>query len=258
MLKFAANLTMFFTDVPFLQRFEKARAAGFDYIEFQFPYAYPLDLIKQELHTQCLGVVLFNLPAGDWDRGERGIAILPDRRQEFRETVDEAIRYAHVLTCSRLHCMAGVLPADLPMADAVAIYKENIHYAASKLATEQITLFIEPINRVDMPGYFLSDPNQAYQFLQTWKLPNVKLQFDFYHVQRIQGELLSSFSRLKELIGHVQIADNPGRHQPGTGEINYSGIFRYLKEIDYKGFIGLEYFPKGDFKESLQWLRDLN
>ncbi|WP_134700989.1 hydroxypyruvate isomerase family protein [Ammoniphilus sp. YIM 78166] len=258
MLKFAANLSTLFTEVEFMKRFSEAQKAGFRYIEFQFPYAYPFESIKREMEMREQELILFNLPPGNWEKGERGISIIPDRRQEFREGVEEGIRYAEVLGCSKLHCMAGILPHDLDFRDAGKVYEENIRFAADRLREYEITLMIEPINRLDMPGYFLHRLDQAVGWIQEWKLPNVKLQFDFYHVQRMQGELLSSFAQCQEYIGHVQIADNPGRHQPGTGEIHYPNVFRFLQERGYTGFIGLEYFSLGNTAQSLDWLQAMD
>lgn len=254
MLNFSPNLSTLYHEVPFLQRFSKARAAGFRYVEFQFPYEFQIDEIKREVQTHNLNVVLFNLPPGDWKQGDRGIAILPDRRQEFREAVEEAIRYATALNCPRLHCLAGILPEEMPAVDAWKVFAENLRHAASKFADYGLTLLIEPINTFDMPGYFLSDLRRAYSMICELKLPNLKIQYDFYHIQRIQGELLTSYKRLQDLIGHVQIADTPGRHQPGTGEINYSNIFRFLEDSGYQGYVGLEYIPAGPSDESFNWL----
>lgn len=254
MLNFSANLSTLFTEVPFLERFSRARSAGFQHVEFQFPYQYPVDLIQHEINAHGLNVVLFNLPPGDWNNRERGIAILPDRRQEFYESVDEALRYATALGCPRLHCMAGIMPEGMKDDDAWQTYRENLQYAAAKLSVYGITLLIEPINPFDMPGYFLSDLHKAFQTLDDLKLPNLKIQFDFYHIQRIQGELITSFAKYKEHVGHVQIADNPGRHQPGSGEIHYSRIFAYLDQTGYPGYIGLEYNPEGATEDSLSWI----
>ncbi|GAX89805.1 2-oxo-tetronate isomerase [Effusibacillus lacus] len=255
MFKFSANLTTLFNEAPFMDRFGLAQQAGFRHVEFQFPYEFPVDSIKREIESRNLDVVLFNFPPGDWKKGDRGIAVFPDRRQEFYESVDEAIRYALALDCPSLHCMAGVRPDGLQAEEAWKVFRENLSYAAGRLANHGITLLIEPLNPYDMAGYMLSSLDQAVQLVNELKLPNLKIQFDFYHMQRIQGELLASFSRVKELIGHVQIADNPGRHQPGTGEIHYSNIFRFLEESGYSGFVGLEYFPLGKTIDSFDWMQ---
>lgn len=254
MSQFTVNLSTIFTEVPFLKRFEKAKKAGFSYVECQFPYPYSRESIKEKLDAHHLSMVLFNLPLGDWEKGDRGMAIDPYRIEEFRGSVDEGIRYATALQSSNIHCMAGVLSAELDRQKAREVYVQNIRYAASKMANYGLTLLIEPINSFDMPGYFLSDIHQAVHILEDVSLPNVKLQFDFYHIQRTQGNLLSTFQRYFDVIGHVQLADVPGRHQPGTGEINYQRVFEFLKALEYKGFIGLEYTPKEKSEESFDWL----
>ncbi|BCJ85493.1 hydroxypyruvate isomerase [Effusibacillus dendaii] len=256
MFTFSANLSTLFTEVPFLNRFAKAKQAGFACIEFQFPYEIEPELIKREMELHQLKLVLFNFPPGNWQKGDRGISICADRQQEFRDSVEEAIRYAKTLNCPRLHCMAGILPNGWEEKEAWQVYKENLRFAAARLADHQITLLIEPINRYDMPGYLLSDLKHAYELICELDMPNVKIQYDFYHMQRIQGELIASYQTYKDAIGHIQIADNPGRHEPGTGEINYPNIFRFLKEIGYEGYIGLEYTPKESSDTSFKWLAD--
>jgi hydroxypyruvate isomerase len=247
---------MLYTELPFLERFAKAKAAGFHAIEFQLPYSITAELIRLAQTELGLQIVLFNLPAGDFERGERGIAIYPDRRAEFREGVDQAIHYAGMLGCTRLNCLAGKLTDGLSMDDAWSTLCENLLYAARKLEEKGIALLVEPINRYDIPGFFLSDMGQARRLLQEVGHTNLQIQYDFYHVQRMQGELLGTFAELQAWIGHVQIADNPGRHQPGTGEIHYPNIFDYMEKSGYKGYIGLEYIPQGDTDKSLAWLFD--
>jgi hydroxypyruvate isomerase len=254
MLKFAANLTMLYGEVPFLERFARARASGFGAVEFLFPYEAGLEAVRAALADNGLRVVLFNLPAGDWGRGERGIAILPDRRREFREGVEEAIRYALALGSRQLNCLAGKLPPGLDRQEAAAVLEENVAYAADRLAEHGLTLLVEPINTFDIPGFFLPTPDAALEVLRRVGRPNVRIQFDFYHVQRAQGELIATFRRVRDHVAHVQIADNPGRHQPGTGEIHYPNVFRALEDAGYGGYIGLEYVPEGTTEESLSWL----
>lgn len=255
MLKFAPNLSTMFTEVPFLERFEKAKQAGFQYVEFQFPYAHSSDEVKKQLENHGLKVVLFNLPPGNWEAGDRGLAIFSDRQDEFRQSVKQALQYAQDFACTKMHCMAGILPEDIDRTSALQVFKENLRYAADQFGEHGITVLLEPINPYDMPNYFLSSVELAIEILDELALPNVKLQFDFYHMQRIQGELINTFKTYKDRIGHVQIADNPGRHEPGTGEINYDNIFRMLAEERYDGFIGLEYIPKDNSENSLSWLR---
>ncbi len=252
MNKFAVNISTVFTEYPFLERFKKARAHGFSYVECQFPYAYPAYEIQRELDQNQLSMVLINLPPGNWGKGDRGIAADPDRIQEFRRSVDEGIRFATALNVARIHCMAGnVSKANIQAAREV--YLENIHYAASKMAKDDLALLIEPINQFDMPGYFLNNIEQAKRILDEAALPNVKLQFDFYHMERVHGNALSLYKQYADQVGHIQIADFPGRHQPGTGEMDYLTIFQYLNDT-YDGYIGVEYTPSGKSEESFEWL----
>jgi hydroxypyruvate isomerase len=253
MNRFAVNLSTIFTEVPFLERFKKARESGFSYVECQFPYENSIDEIKKELEQNQLQMVLHNLPPGDWEEGDRGLATDPNRITEFRQSIDTALLYAKALNVSKVHCMAGVVsPIELELTHETFI--KNIHYAATQLGMEGITLLIEPINPSDMPGYFLNNLPVAVEILQEINLPNVKLQFDFYHIERIHGDTLSLFKRFADVIGHVQIADVPGRHEPGTGDMNYEKIFDYLSEC-YYGDIALEYLPLRKSEDSFGWLR---
>lgn len=255
MLTFAPNLSTLFTEVPFIERFEKAKEAGFTHVEFQFPYVNSANEVQEKVNRYGLQTVLFNLPAGHWEQGDRGIAIFENRRDEFHQSVTTAIEYAQALNCSTLHCMAGVLPSDINKDDALQVYKENVQFCAKQFEKYGLTVVIEPINTFDIPGYFLSDLEFAASIINELALPNIKLQYDFYHMQRMQGELISSFKKHKDLVGHIQIADNPGRHEPGTGEIHYENIFSALKDEGYNGFIGLEYNPKGKSEDSFTWLK---
>ncbi|MBM4763140.1 TIM barrel protein [Bacillus sp. B15-48] len=252
MNKFAVNLTTIFTEVPFMERFQKAREAGFSFIECQFPYIYSIEEIQRELEQHQLSMVLHNLPPGNWDVGDRGIAVDANHVTEFRQSVQTGIQYAKALKVSRIHCMAGVTP-DLGDQQALNTYIENIKFAANEFAKHNITLLMEPINDFDMPGYFLNHLEQATKIIDRVHLPNVKLQFDFYHIERIHGNSLSLFKQYRELVGHVQIADVPGRHEPGTGKLDYQSIFQYLNDT-YDGYIGLEYTPKKQSEESFKWL----
>ncbi|MDE5414423.1 hydroxypyruvate isomerase family protein [Alkalihalobacterium chitinilyticum] len=256
MFQFAVNLSTVFTEVPFLERFTKAKEADFSYVECQFPYSFSIEDIKKELNQHQLSLVLMNLPPGNWEKGDRGLAVDPSMMTEFREGVEDGIKYAKALGCSKIHCMAGVLPEGLERAVAKKTYLDNIQYAASRFEKHQLTLLIEPINSFDMPGYFLSNIEEAVNVLREVDLPNVKLQYDFYHQQRIQaGSLISAFEKYKNHIGHVQIADVPGRHEPRTGEIDYELVFKSLDNLQYQGFVGLEYTPKGKSEDSFVWMR---
>ncbi|PLS16169.1 hydroxypyruvate isomerase [Bacillus sp. M6-12] len=254
MNQYSVNLSTIFTEVPFLERFKKAKEAGFLFAECQFPYTFSMEDIQQKLEDNQVALALINLPPGNWEQGERGLAVLPDKIQEFKDSVEEGIRYATALKVPNIHCMAGILSEEADKKEAREIYLENLTYAASLMAKQNLSLLIEPINSFDMPGYFLSDIEEANSILSEVNMPNVKLQFDFYHIERIHGNLLANFKRYKDVIGHVQIADSPGRHQPGTGSIDYQRVFEFLKEVEYKGLIGLEYTPKGNSENSFEWL----
>lgn len=251
---FAANLSMLFTEVDFLERFRLARDAGFVGVEYLFPYAWPAEDIKKELDEHGLKQVLFNLPPGDWDGGERGIACLPDRVDEFRQGVDQALSYAKVLGCKQLNCLAGLRPETLSESDAWSTLVSNVEYAANRLNEEGITLCLEAINsRVDMPGFFLDTSALVMQVIEAVEADNVRLQYDVYHMQIMEGDLIRTMECLLPWIAHVQIADNPGRHQPGTGEINFPLVFDALDRMRYKGWVSAEYRPLGDTCASLDW-----
>jgi hydroxypyruvate isomerase len=254
---FTVNLSTIFTEVPLLERFKKAKECGFSHVEIQFPYELPVETIAVKLKEHQLTLELINVPAGNWEKGERGIAIYPDRINEFKEAVAKGIEYATALGVSRLHCLAGVLAYGEDRETARKAYLENLGYAARKMARHGLTLLIEPINPFDMPGYFLTDIEEAAAIVDEIGCPNVKLQFDFYHIQRIQGNLLGTFDRHFERIAHVQLADVPGRHEPGTGEINYQNVLEHLEKKGYKGYIGLEYIPAGKSEESFKWMNQL-
>ncbi|MYM38189.1 2-oxo-tetronate isomerase [Duganella qianjiadongensis] len=253
MPKFAANLTMLFNEVPFLDRFALAREAGFDGVEFLFPYAYEAQQLAERLRRHQLQLVLFNLPCGDWNAGDRGMACDPRRLDEFRSGVDTALEYALELGVSQLHCMAGKLPAGLALERARATYIDNLRYAADKLAPHNISLLIEPINHYDMPGYLLNTSAQAADIIAAAGCPNLFLQYDIYHMQRMEGELANTIRARLPLIRHMQIADTPGRHEPGTGEINYAFLFRHIDQLGYDGWLGCEYLPAGDTLAGLGW-----
>jgi len=253
MPKFAANLTMLFNEVPFLDRFALAREAGFDGVEFLFPYAYEAQQLAERLRRHQLQLVLFNLPGGDWNAGDRGMACDPRRLDKFRNGVATALEYALELGVSQLHCMAGKLPAGLAPERARATYIDNLRYAADQLAPHNISLLIEPINHYDMPGYLLNTSAQAADIIAEAGCPNLFLQYDVYHMQRMEGELAATIRARLPLIRHMQIADTPGRHEPGTGEINYRFLFRHIDQLGYDGWLGCEYLPASDTLAGLAW-----
>lgn len=257
MPQFAANLTMLFTEQPFLDRFAAARAAGFQAVEYLFPYAFDKAVLAQALRDNGLQQVLHNLPAGDWDAGERGIACHPDRVAEFREGVDRAIEYAKALGCPQLNCLAGKLPAGLSRENAQATLVTNLRFAADKLKAAGIKLLIEPINSFDIPGFFLNRTDQAQGLIDAVGSDNLYIQYDIYHAQRMEGELAATLLKYLPRIAHIQLADNPGRHEPGTGEINYPFLFRHLEAIGYRGWIGCEYKPQTSTTEGLGWIKAL-
>jgi hydroxypyruvate isomerase len=253
---FAANLSMLFTEADFLDRFRLASEADFRGVEYLFPYAWKPEEIKQALDANGLTQVLFNLPAGDWDAGERGIACLPDRVEEFRAGVDEAIRYADTLNCSQVNCLAGLLPASSSEDEAWDTLISNVGYAAEKLGEAGITLCLEAINsRVDMPGFFLDTSAQVMQVIEDVDADNVRLQCDVYHMQIMEGDLIRTMECLLPWIAHIQIADNPGRNQPGTGEINFPRVFEAIDRMGYQGWVGAEYRPAGSTSASLDWFQ---
>jgi hydroxypyruvate isomerase len=253
MPKFAANLSMLFTEQPFLDRFERAAKAGFTAVEFLFPYAFAAADIRSRLDANRLQLVLHNLPAGDWDAGERGIACLPDRKGEFQDGVGQAIDYATALGCRQVNCLAGKRPAgvaDTVLGDTLV---DNLRFAAKALGEAGITLLVEPINTRDIPGFFLSGSQQTLDLLDAVEAPNTKLQYDIYHMQIMEGDLGPTLQALMSRIGHIQVADNPGRHEPGTGEIHHPFLFRLLDALGYAGWVGAEYVPQAGTEAGLGW-----
>lgn len=253
MPRFAANLTMMFNEYPFLDRFQAAADAGFHAVEYLFPYDHPADVIASRLAAAGLQQVLFNMPPGDWAKGERGLAALPERRDEFRQAVSKAVEYAVVIGTPLLHMMAGIADPENRAADAA--YREALAFAADETARKGIGLVIEPINGRDMPGYFLNDFNRAISLINELGHSNVKLQFDVYHRQIIHGDILLGIEAAMPLIGHVQIASVPKRNEPGTGELDDFRIFRALDALGYQGHIGCEYRPARGTVEGLGWMK---
>jgi hydroxypyruvate isomerase len=257
MPKFAANLSMLFTEVPFLDRFERAANAGFDAVEFLFPYAFDPAQIKSRLDANRLKLVLHNLPPGDWDAGERGIACLPDRVDEFRDGVARALGYATALGAPQLNCLAGIRPMGASDDTLRKTFVANLRYAAAELKKAGLKLLIEPINRYDIPGFYLNHSAQALAILDEVGADNAYLQYDIYHMQRMEGELAATMQKHLARIAHMQLADNPGRNEPGSGEINYAFVFAHLDRIGYKGWIGCEYRPAASTEAGLGWRKQL-
>jgi hydroxypyruvate isomerase len=253
MPRFAANLTMMFNEVPFLERFAAAGAAGFEAVEFLFPYDHAPEEVAARLAAARLKSALFNLPPGDWNKGERGIAALPGREEEFRVGVATALRYARALGTPTLHAMCGLVPAGADRAAARRTYVENLRFAARELAAHDLTLVVEPINGRDMPGYFLQTQGDAHAIREEVGAPNLLVQLDLYHAQIVEGDLSVKLRRWIDQIGHVQIASVPDRHEPDGGEVSYPHLFALLDELGYPGWVGCEYRPAKGTVEGLGW-----
>lgn len=254
MPKFAANLSFLFTERPFAERFAAAAEAGFAGVEYLFPYDWPVAEVAGWLQAANLEQVLFNLPPGDWAAGDRGLACLPHRQGEFAESVEKALDYAVMLDCERVHCMAGLRPDGVSEDELTATYVANLQFAADRLATAGVTVTIEPINsRIDMPGYWLDDVHKAMRLLGQIDRSNVRLQLDLYHAQIIHGDLARTIEACLPQTAHIQIADNPGRHEPGTGEIHYPYLFALLDRLGYDGWVGCEYKPQAGTLAGLGW-----
>lgn len=250
-LNFAANLSFLFPSRPFTERFAAAAEAGFKGCEYLFPYDFEPSEIADLLRASGLTQALFNLPPGDWEAGERGLAALPGREGDFAASVETALRYADATGCRRLHIMSGCAEADNPVCrDA---YLANVAHAATRFRDAGITALIEPINPIDMSGYFLTEVDQALEIIEAVGAPNLKLQFDCYHRAMLGKDVIAGLNRAAPVIGHVQIADVPGRHEPGTGTFDYVPIFEKLIEMGYDGWIGCEYRPAGTTHEGLSW-----
>lgn len=255
MPKLAANLTMLFNEVDFLDRFEAAAKAGFKGVEYLFPYPYPKEQLAEKLEQYGLSQVLHNLPAGDWAKGERGIACLPQRVGEFQDGVGKAIEYAVALGCKQVNCLSGITPLGVAAEKVSEIFAANLRFAADKLKAAGVRLLIEPCNTRDIPGFYLNRSQQALTVIDEVGSDNLKLQYDIYHMQIMEGDLAPTIQRNLERIGHMQLADNPGRNEPGTGEINYPFLLQFIDKLGYQGWIGCEYKPARTTTEGLGWAR---
>jgi hydroxypyruvate isomerase len=255
MPKFAANLTMMYNEYPFLDRFSAAKDDGFQGVEFLFPYDFAPAEIKARLDENALSQVLFNCPPGDWSAGERGIASLPGREDDFKRSIENALSYASVLGNKCLHVMAGVMQSGQDRAHHRDIYLNNLTYAAEQAKRLDITVLIEPINTRDMPGYFLNRQDDAHAICKEVGATNLQVQLDLYHCQITEGDLAMKIRRDIAGIGHMQIAGVPQRHEPDSGEVNYSYLFGLIDELHYKGWIGCEYRPRTGTSEGLNWFK---
>jgi hydroxypyruvate isomerase len=251
--RFAANLSMMFNEAPFLDRFAAARKAGFEGVEFLFPYEHPAAELRGRLLGEGLTQALFNMPPGDWAGGERGLASLPGRQSEFREATKRALDYAAALDCRLIHCMAGIVPADVSLTTAAAVYAANLAWAAEQAMPAGVKLVIEPINHRDMPGYFLNTQAQGAAIVEAIGADRLGLQFDVYHVQVTEGDITKRMELYMPVIAHMQVADVPARNEPGTGEIGWPYVFRRMDELGYQGWVGCEYRPAGETVAGLGW-----
>ena len=253
MTKLCANLSMLFTEADFLERFALAANAGFKGVEYLFPYAFDKNRLADELQKHQLVQVLHNLPAGNWEKGERGIAVLPDRVSEFQDGVGLAIDYAKALGCRQLNVLAGITPTGIDVDKAQETLLDNLTFAAAALKKEGIKLLVEAINRVDIPGFYVTRTQQTLDLIAACGQDNVFVQYDIYHMQRMEGELAATMQKNLVKIAHIQLADNPGRNEPGSGEINYPFLFGFLERIGYSGWIGCEYKPATTTSAGLGW-----
>jgi hydroxypyruvate isomerase len=256
MPRFSANLSFLFQELRFLDRFEAAARCGFKAVEYISPYDHPAQEIASRLNENDLRQALFNLPLGNFDQGERGLACLPGREDDFRRSLELAARYAKALSCKKLNCLAGIRPENVSREAAIATLTSNLALAAEQLAREGMLLLFEPINSFDMPGYLINRSAEGMAVIAAVNHPNLKLQYDIYHMQRMEGEIAATLGRLMPLIGHIQIADTPGRHEPGTGELNFPFLLAEIDRLGYDGWVGCEYKPKAGTVEGLGWMKD--
>jgi hydroxypyruvate isomerase len=255
MLRFSANISMLFKDVEFPERFDAAAQAGFKAVEIQFPYGWSKSQLGEIAQHARVEVVLINIPAGDAEKGDRGIACLPSRVDEFRQGVAKAIEYAGALGCKQMNCLAGVAPPDVDGAKLRETYLSNLRYAAGELARAGMTLLIEPINTQTIPGFYLNKSAQALAIIDEAGAANLKLQYDLFHMYIMGDDLAGTLEANLARIGHMQVADVPGRHEPGTGEIDFPPLFDLIDRLGYKGWIGAEYVPTGKTEDGLAWVR---
>lgn len=255
MPRFAANLSFLFQEEPFLDRFQAAARQGFQAVEFMFPYDHSAAAVAAASRDSGLQVVLFNAPPGDWNAGERGLASLPERRKDFRVAMARAFDYAAAFNCPRIHVVAGIERAGMDRRAMRACYMDNLAWAAEQASGYGLSLMIEPINRRDVPGFFLSDFDEAEKVLSEINAPNLRMQFDIYHAQIIHGDIVRRLERQMPWIGHIQIANPPDRREPGAGEIEYDFVFAKLDSLGYDGWVGCEYRPAGETEASLDWIR---
>ncbi|NVC95093.1 hydroxypyruvate isomerase family protein [Vibrio natriegens] len=255
MAKFAANLTMLFTEVPFLERFEKAHQAGFKAVEYLFPYAYEAQDLADKMQQFGFEQALFNMPPGNWNAGERGFAAIPGRENEFKASVDTALMYADKLNCKKVHAMSGIVDKQFTLEQHVETFIANIRYAADKFSEHGIELMIEPLNSRDVPNYFIAHQREAVELIKQVDRPNVKLQLDLYHAQIMDGNLSTLIREVAQYTGHIQIASVPERHEPSEGELNYPHLFDVLDDSGYQGWIGCEYNPRNTTEEGLDWVK---
>ncbi|CDG18902.1 2-oxo-tetronate isomerase [Xenorhabdus doucetiae] len=254
MVRFAANLSTMFNEVPFIERFARAANAGFRGVECLFPYMEPAEKIAALLREHHLAQILFNMPAGDWSLGDRGMACLPGREKVFAEGVHKALEYALILGCKQVHAMAGKWNSQFTQEQQCKCYIKNIQYSADVMAEYGINVLIEPINAHDIPDYFLTTQKQAESLLETIGRKNVFIQLDLYHCQVMEGDLLRTIERLWGKFSHIQIASVPERHEPDTGEVNYFWLFKKLDAMGYQGWLGCEYYPADHTEKGLGWL----
>ena len=256
MPRFAANLSMMYTEHDFLDRFAAAADDGFKAVEYLFPYAHPAKTIAQRLEARGLAQVLFNAPPGDWDAGERGTACLPGREAEFRDGIAKALEYANILHCPRVHVLAGLAPANADRAELGAVYLANLAYAAEQAATHDIDILIEPINTRDIPRFFLNRQDDAHRIVAEVGAKNLKVQMDLYHCQIVEGDLAKKLRVYLPTgnVGHLQSAGVPERHEPNIGEINYDYLFAVIDELQFDGWIGCEYKPRAGTSAGLTWM----
>ena len=258
MPRFAANLSMMFNEVPFLDRFALAAKAGFKGVEFLFPYEHPAAEIAARLKDNGLQQVLFNAPAGDFGKGERGMAAIPGKQAAFRDSIKLALEYATILACPRLHIMAGLKPEGVAHDTLTAVYGANLAYAAEECAKAGVKPIIEPINHRDIPGFFLNTTDQAAAIIAAIGPEKLGLQFDLYHCQITEGDVVKRVEKHLPLIAHMQVADTPGRHEPGTGEVNWPFVFKTIDALGFRGWIGCEYRPAGETLAGLSWFAPYN